>query len=438
MKIASFSNLIRHLGNLMATLPDRRTGSNVQYSMMDIGLAAFSVFFTQCSSFLAHQRVMEKANGQNNARSLFQVDNIPTDNHIRKMLDPIPPEHLFPMYDATLKAMEEHGILNTFRGVHNTRPIVLDATWYHSSENIGCDKCSTMEHKDGTVTYYHSAITPVIVAPGIKKAISLRPEFIIPQDGSVKQDCEINAGYRWLEKNGEFYQDGNSTILGDDLYAHQPFCRRVLLYGYHFIITCKPGSHSSLYDWVNLLELGVDRHTLVIQVKNKNKWENHTYNYANGVPLTNDANPLKVNWCDWTITNDKGEQLYHNAWITDFKITDNDVSGVAATGRVRFKIENENNNTLKTKGYHLDHNFGHGSQYLSSLLAAMNILAFLFHTFLDYCDENYKLIRDTLPTRKTFFQDIQALTRYAFFANWDALMDYMMRGLEIGPYERAR
>ena len=49
-------------------------------------------------------------------------------------------------------------------------------------------------------------------------------------------------------------------------------------------------------------------------------------------------------------------------------------------GRARWKIENENNNTLKTAGYHLEHNFGHGKQYLASLLATMNILAFLFHT----------------------------------------------------------
>ena len=37
-------------------------------------------------------------------------------------------------------------------------------------------------------------------------------------------------------------------------------------------------------------------------------------------------------------------------------------------------VENENNNTLKTKGYHLEHNFGHGKQHLSSFLATLNIL----------------------------------------------------------------
>ena len=64
----------------------------------------------------------------------------------------------------------------------------------------------------------------------------------------------------------------------------------------------------------------------------------------------------------------------------------------------------------------------------------MNILAFLFHTFLSFCDEAYRLIRAKLPTRKTFFEHIRALTYYMCFPSWDALMDFMMRGLEIGPH----
>jgi hypothetical protein len=120
--------------------------------------------------------------------------------------------------------------------------------------------------------------------------------------------------------------------------------------------------------------------------------------------------------------------------VTDWKIDDDNVAGVVATGRCRWKIENENNNTLKTKGYHLEHNFGHGKKHLSSLLAAMNMLALLTHTFLAYCDDAYRLIRVTLPTRKTFFDDVRALLRYLCFPSWEALMDFMMRGLEIGPY----
>jgi len=65
------------------------------------------------------------------------------------------------------------------------------------------------------------------------------------------------------------------------------------------------------------------------------------------------------------------------------------VKVIAQAGRARWKIENKNNNTLKRKGYHLEHNFGHAKKYLSSLLLTLNILAFLFHTILEMMDDRY-------------------------------------------------
>ena len=105
---------------------------------------------------------------------------------------------------------------------------------------------------------------------------------------------------------------------------------------------------------------------------------------------------------------------------------------LVAAGRARWKIENENNNTLKTQGYHLALNFGHGQKHLASLLAAMNILAFLCHTVPGFTDEQHRLIRATLPTRKAYFQDLRALPRYRHFPSWEGRPRFMRRGLEIG------
>jgi hypothetical protein len=63
-------------------------------------------------------------------------------------------------------------------------------------------------------------------------------------------------------------------------------------------------------------------------------------------------------------------------------------------------------------GYNLEHNFGHGKQHLSSFLATLNILSLLFHTLLELLDQKYKLLRAHLPTRKTFFDDLRALTQW--------------------------
>jgi hypothetical protein len=66
---------------------------------------------------------------------------------------------------------------------------------------------------------------------------------------------------------------------------------------------------------------------------------------------------------------------------------------------------------LKTKGYHLEHNYGHGSQFLSTTLLTLNLLAFLAHTFLEFVNTHYRPIRHKLSARKTFFHDFTALTK---------------------------
>ena len=437
MNARTFDQLLERLRLIAAALPDRRTGDNCVYSMADIALSAFSVFFTQCPSFLSFQQAMEQSRGRNNARSLFQIQRIPSDNHIRQSLDPVEPSHLFGFFDELHQAFEETGVLEAMRAVGHTRLIAIDATWYFSSssQNIHCPNCSSLRHAEGQITHFHSAITPVIVSPGHAQVVPLRPEFITPQDGQVKQDCEITAAKRWLAAHAPRYSTGNDTLLGDDLYAHQPFCRQVLLHNFHFFFTCKPTSHPYLSQWVQALEEGHGLHSLKARAKGKaNRWEHHHYQWATGVPLTEGADALKVNWCQLTLTDADGAVLYRNSFITDWAISADNVAGLVAAGRARWKIENENNNVLKNRGYHLEHNFGHGKKHLASLLVTMNLLAFGLHTLLELADENYRLIRATLGARRRFFQHLQALTTYLHFETWERLMTFMMQGLEIGPY----
>lgn len=437
MHARRFDQLIERWRALAAALPDARTGDNGFHSMADIASSAFAVFFTQCPSFLSFQQNLEKNSGRNNARSLFRIERIPCDNHIRQMLDPIAPAHLFDFFDDLHQGFADAGLLAAMRAVKQTRLIALDATWYFSSQskNVHCPNCSCLQHADGTTAHFHSAITPVIVSPAHAQVVPLRPEFITPQDGQRKQDCEINAAKRWLAAHAARYASGNDTLLGDDLYAHQPFCRQVLLHGFHFLFTCKPASHAHLSGWVEALEPGRDRHTLQLRVKGKrNRWEHHQYRWANGVPLTDADDALKVNWCELTVTDAEGQVTSRHAFITDWPISGDNVAGLVAAGRARWKIENEHHNVLKTKGYHLEHNFGHGKQHLSSLLLTMNLLAFALHTFLEVTDESYRLVRAAVGARRKFFTHLEAVTAYWFFANWERLMDFMMRGQEVGPY----
>jgi hypothetical protein len=106
--------LLQGVRSACAAFPDKRRG-DVTYSMADIGLSAFSLFFMQSESFLAHQRALEAGRKMSNCQCLFGMTAVPTDNHIRAMLDPVHPSHLQPAFDQTLDA------LFGFRGVGRQR-----------------------------------------------------------------------------------------------------------------------------------------------------------------------------------------------------------------------------------------------------------------------------------------------------------------------------
>jgi hypothetical protein len=395
-------------------------------------LGAFSVFFTQTPSFLAYQRQMQQHQGRNNACSLFGVERIPSDSHIRNVLDRVAPEHIRDPFWAILALLRQAGLLSEYEYAGSLL-LSVDGTGYFGSYDIHCPNC-TVALRGGRPYYSHTALLPVLVRPGKAEVIALEPEFITPQDGAEKQDCERNAAKRWMIRNAPHLAGQRVTVLADDLHCNQPFCQLLLDNGFDFIMTCKPDSHQALYEEVAALNaIGAVTET-TDRVWTGHDHEQRTYRYVSHVPLRADAKTLMVNWCEITVVRETtGEVLYRNAFATNLPLSDETVRHVVAAGRARWKVENENNNVLKNQGYHLEHNYGHGSQHLSHVLLMLILLAFLCHTVLQLADSTYQRVRAALGTRQTFFDDIRALTRYLFFDSWEHLLDFMIAGLERSP-----
>jgi hypothetical protein len=237
--------------------PDKRRGLNVSYRMGGIGMAGFSVFFMQSPSFLAHQRRFEEGYWRSNCESLLGLRKIPSDNHIRDMLDPASPELLHPVFAAVVEQLgRTWGGLDVFRRLGGHTLIALDGMQYHCSKKIHCPRCSTRLRGKGETEYYHAMLAATLVAPGHDKVIPLPPEFIAPQDGAEKQDCENMAAKRWLAAHGRRYAALNPVFLGDDLFSRQSLCEAVRDAGGHFIFVCKPSSHPTIDDYLT----GIDRH----------------------------------------------------------------------------------------------------------------------------------------------------------------------------------
>src|SRR5665213_1020541 len=346
-----FESLLHGLVSVCAGFRDSRRRADVDYTMADIGLSAFSLFFMQSESFLAHQRRLEQGCGASNCRTLFGMNKIPTDNYIRLRLDQ--------------------------------------------------------------------------VAPGHAMVLPLMPEFISAQDGAEKQDCERNAAKRWLIAHGERIADLRPVYLGDDLFCCQPLAEAVLATGADFLFVSKKDSHKTLYEYVEGAPL---QQRAVTQRRPGGRTLTYRFRWIESVPLRDGKDAMSVNWLGVRIADAKGKTTYDGAFVTSLPLAADNVAEIAACARARWKIENESFNVLKNNGYHLAHNFGHGKKYLARTFAAMNLLAFAFHTACDCMETLWQQARKAIPTRSRFFQDARSISAYIVFPSWQSLMITLSSG----------
>jgi hypothetical protein len=88
-------------------------------------------------------------------------------------------------------------------------------------------------------------------------------------------------------------------------------------------------------------------------------------------------------------------------------------------------VENENNNTLKERGYNLEHNYGHGKEYLSEVFFVLNLLAFMCHSILDLLSPLWQKARKIAGRRDMFFFYINAYLRIQVFGTWEDLLHFV-------------
>jgi hypothetical protein len=184
-----------------------------------------------------------------------------------------------------------------------------------------------------------------------------------------------NATPRSVGSHGPALRHRRAVFLADDLFACQPIAA-VQRAGGNFIFTCKPAPHQTITEYLTGAELEEHRKSVVAGGKRTTT----IYRWLPAGPMRATDDALIVNWFSIEILNAVGKRTYHNSFITDLPVTAGTVAELAACGRARWKIENETFNVLKTNGYNLEHNFGHGKETLASVLVTLNLLAFAFHT----------------------------------------------------------
>jgi hypothetical protein len=134
----------------------------------------------------------------------------------------------------------------------------LDGSQFFSSNKIHCPHCCTKEksQKSGEKkTEYSEYALPLTLVSASNINVIAAVDFITNTEHYSKQNCEIKAGKRLIEKNAEFLEDKKAIVLTDDLYSHQPFLSLIdSIPSVDYIATCKEASHKTVFEYVNGVE----------------------------------------------------------------------------------------------------------------------------------------------------------------------------------------
>jgi hypothetical protein len=410
--------------SLFATIRDNRRNEAVM-TVTDALMAGFAMFSLKCPSLLDFDR--QRADG--NLQTIYGIERVPCDSYMRELLDPVAPDSLRPVFTGVFRQLQRGKALEAMVFFQGCYLLALDGTGYFSSKTIHCSSCLETHLRDGSITYSHQLLGAALIHPDRREVIPLMPEAILKQDGREKNDCERTAAKRCLAQLRRDHPHLQVIVTEDGLSSNAPHIDTLQAYGCHYILGVKEGDHGYLFAQVRAAELAgrvqhYERHDRATGIT-------HRFRFLNAVPLNASHPELRVNFLEyWEIS---AEHIQHFSWVTDLRVHHANVETLMRGGRARWKIENETFNTLKNQGYHFAHNYGHGTQHLSVVLAVLMMLAFLVDQTQQLCCALFRAVEKKCGSKRVLWERLRAL----FFAYALTSMRQLLEALLYGVKKAA-
>ncbi len=407
--------------NGFAHIPDYRL-SETDIALADVLMSAFAMFSLKAPSLLAFDK--ERAEG--NLHTIYGIERVPCDTHMREILDPVSPKVLRPVFKSIFRQLQRGKALEAMTFLDGHYLLALDGTEYFSSETIHCASCLHRVHRNGSITYAHQMLGAAIIHPDQRAVIPLMPEPIVNCDGTDKNDCERNAAKRFVARLRQDHPHLKFIVTEDSLSSNAPHIETLHDYGCHYILGVKAGDHTYLFQQVEAAERAgrvtyYERHERATGLV-------HRFRFVNDVPL-NASNPdVRVNFIEyWEMSDNK---VQHFSWVTDLRVNKRNVFHLMRGGRARWKIENETFNTLKNQGYNFEHNYGHGEQHLSVVFAVLMMLAFLVDQAQQLCCALFQAVWAKLGSKRLLWERMRALFYTYALASMRQLFEALLYGLK--------
>jgi hypothetical protein len=222
-----------------------------------------------------------------NLRSLYGINQVPSDTYQRERLDTVDPYQLQKTMDRLIAQLQRGKVLEQYRYFKDYCLVSIDGTGYFSSKEIHCDSCCVKRHSNGTVTYYHQMLAAVMMHPLYKTVFPLMLEPIKKQDGKTKNDCEHNAAKRLLANLRTSHPHLKIIIVLDELYADGSIIKLLKQLNFPFIITAKEDNLAYLFELHKVAKKQ--------EIARLNHSKENRYICSNNMPLNDTHQDIAVN-----------------------------------------------------------------------------------------------------------------------------------------------
>lgn len=395
--------LFKTVHDSFCQVTETRTGKP-KIAVADALMSAFAMFSLKDSSLLQfdHRRKSEA----HNLKTIYGIKEIPCDSQMRTIIDPAQPEELRPAHNAVISALQRGKALEEMVYLEEGYLLPLDGTGYFSSEKLYSPLCLKKTSSSGQVTYYLQMLGAALVHPERKEVIPLIPEIISWQDGSDKNDCEINASRRFIEKFRREHPHINIVVTQDAISPNGPYIRFLKEMNCHLILNVKETDHAHLFSrFDEAVEKGRAGALILYEQDAPDRF--HHFRWANGLPINASHPDVLVNFLEYYEVN--GDETKRFCWVTDIPLSKKNVYRIMRAGRARWKIENETFNTLKNQGYNFEHNYGLGKEYLSMNFVKVMMLSFLVDQVQQLCCALFQSVLKKLGSKKNLWDRMRSL-----------------------------
>ncbi|MEM6965122.1 MAG: hypothetical protein AAF573_10165, partial [Bacteroidota bacterium] len=180
--------------------------SNYTYELPSYLSLAFSMFHLKDSSLSSFRNKFSVQ--AENLDQVYGVKSLPGDTAIRENIDEVNPQALQNLFKPQLDDLKSKAVLTQCYILGKYIAVSVDGTGHYCSSRKGCPQCMVKHHRNGKTSYDHQLLRAVAIHPDQSTVFPVACEVIIKQDGSTKNDGELNASKRIIPQI--------RTALGDD------------------------------------------------------------------------------------------------------------------------------------------------------------------------------------------------------------------------------